>query len=134
MSQLEPSSSTGHRARLRQRLAADPAALSAVELLELLLTFAIPRLDVTPQARALLGRFGSPAGVLAASYRELLETAGIGEHHAYLPPTIFTADTPLGPYQGVTDQVEMSQTPGRYRTVLVPRGSSRPEWLPRDGD
>jgi crotonobetainyl-CoA:carnitine CoA-transferase CaiB-like acyl-CoA transferase len=59
------------------------------------------------------------------------ETAGTGEHHAYLPPTTFTADTPLGPYQGVTDQVEMSQTPGRYRTVLVPRGSSRPEWLPR---
>jgi crotonobetainyl-CoA:carnitine CoA-transferase CaiB-like acyl-CoA transferase len=59
------------------------------------------------------------------------ETAGTGEHHAYLPPTTFTADTPLGPYQGVTDQVEMSQTPGRYRTVLVPRGSSCPEWLPR---
>lgn len=58
-------------------------------------------------------------------------TAGVGEQHLYLPPTTFSADTPLGAYQGVTDQVEMTGTPGRYRTVLVPRGSSRPEWLPR---
>ncbi len=57
--------------------------------------------------------------------------AGTGEQHAYLPPELFTADTPLGRYQGVTDQVQMSATPGRYRTVLVPRGSSKPEWLPR---
>jgi crotonobetainyl-CoA:carnitine CoA-transferase CaiB-like acyl-CoA transferase len=55
--------------------------------------------------------------------------AGTGEEHAYLDPETFTADTPLGLYQGVTDQVRMSGTPGRYRTVLVPRGSSRPAWL-----
>ncbi|WP_333779667.1 CoA transferase [Saccharopolyspora indica] len=57
--------------------------------------------------------------------------AGTGEEHAYLAPETFTADTPLGRYQGVTDQVRMSATPGDYRHVLVPRGSSRPEWLPR---
>ena len=58
-------------------------------------------------------------------------TAGSDAEHAYLDPETFTADTPLGHYQGVTDQVRMSATPGQYRTVLVPRGSSRPEWLPR---
>ncbi len=52
-----------------------------------------------------------------------------GEHE-YLPPETFTAATPLGRYQGVTDQVRMSATPGAYGTVLVPRGSSAPEWLP----
>jgi hypothetical protein len=31
-------------------------------------------------------------------------------------------------YQGLTDQVVMSRTPGSFRTVLVPRGSSKPEW------
>ena len=56
------------------------------------------------------------------------ETAGRGDEHAYLDPETFTADTPLGHYQGVTDQVRMSETPGRYGTVLVPRGSGRPEW------
>ena len=55
--------------------------------------------------------------------------AGTGETHAYLDPETFTADTPLGHYQGVTDQVRMSATPGRYRYVLLARGSSRPEWL-----
>lgn len=58
-------------------------------------------------------------------------TAGTGERHAYLDPETFTAETPLGHYQGVTDQVRMSGTPGSFATVLVPRGSGRPEWLPR---
>lgn len=57
--------------------------------------------------------------------------AGRGDRHRYLDPETFTAETPLGHYQGVTDQVLMSQTPGRYRTILVPRGSGRAEWLPR---
>lgn len=52
--------------------------------------------------------------------------------HEFLPPDLFEADTPLGHYQGVTDQVVMSRTPGHYRQVLVPRGSSRSEWLPRN--
>ena len=26
----------------------------------------------------------------------------------------------------------MSRTPGAFRTVLVPRGSSKPEWLPSE--
>lgn len=58
-------------------------------------------------------------------------TAGSGGEHGYLAPDTFTAETPCGSYQGVTDQVEMSATPGEYRTVLVPRGSSRAEWLSR---
>lgn len=57
------------------------------------------------------------------------EVAGTGEAHAYLDPETFTAETPLGTYQGVTDQVRMSGTPGRYPFTLVARGSSRPEWL-----
>ncbi|GAB3143931.1 CoA transferase [Amycolatopsis stemonae] len=57
--------------------------------------------------------------------------AGTGGRHAYLDPETFTAETPLGHYQGVTDQVRMSETPGAYSTILVPRGSGRAEWLPR---
>ena len=30
-----------------------------------------------------------------------------------------------------TDQIVMSRTPGVFRTVLAPRGSSKPEWLSR---
>src|SRR5712692_314642 len=57
-------------------------------------------------------------------------TAGSSDEHTYIAPDLFTAETPLGTYQGMTDQIVMSRTPGAYRTVLVPRGSSKPEWLP----
>jgi crotonobetainyl-CoA:carnitine CoA-transferase CaiB-like acyl-CoA transferase len=56
-------------------------------------------------------------------------TAGSTEEQAYIAPDLFTAETPLGSYQGMTDQIAMSRTPGSFRTVLVPRGSSKPEWL-----
>lgn len=54
--------------------------------------------------------------------------ADASEPHRYLDPETFTAQTPLGDYQGVTEQVFMSQTPGRYDPVLIPRGASRLEW------
>src|SRR6267154_2390157 len=57
-------------------------------------------------------------------------TAGSTDEHTYSTPDLFTAETPLGTYQGMTDQVVLSRTPGSFRTVLVPRGSSKPEWLP----
>ena len=57
-------------------------------------------------------------------------TAGSSDEHMSIAPDLFTAETPLGTYQGMTDQIVMSRTPGAYRTVLVPRGSSKPEWLP----
>jgi len=56
-------------------------------------------------------------------------TAGSTDEHTYVAPDLFTAETPLGTYQGMTDQIVMSRTPGAFRTVLAPRGSSKPEWL-----
>jgi hypothetical protein len=56
-------------------------------------------------------------------------TAGSSDEHTYIAPDLFTAETPLGTYQGMTDQIVMPRTPGAFRTVLVPRGSSKPEWL-----
>ena len=55
--------------------------------------------------------------------------AGSSDEHKYVAPDLFTDETPLGLYQGMTEQVVMSKTPGSFRTVLVPRGSSKPEWL-----
>src|SRR6266487_3235748 len=59
-------------------------------------------------------------------------TADSTDEHKYIAPDLFTAETPLGTYQGMTDQIVLSRTPGAYRTVLVPRGSSKPEWLPNE--
>ena len=58
-------------------------------------------------------------------------TAGSSDEHANIAPDLFTAETPLGTYQGMTDQGILSRTPDSFRTVLVPRGSSKPEWLER---
>ncbi|THD63854.1 CoA transferase [Phenylobacterium sp.] len=58
-------------------------------------------------------------------------TAGSCDEHSYPPPDLFTADTPMGRYTGMTEQVEMSATPGHYAHVLEPRGSALPEWLSR---
>jgi crotonobetainyl-CoA:carnitine CoA-transferase CaiB-like acyl-CoA transferase len=56
-------------------------------------------------------------------------TAGSSDEHTYVAPDLFTAETPLGTYQGMTDQVVMSRTREAYRTVLAPHGLSKPEWL-----
>src|SRR5665647_2945669 len=58
----------GHRARLRQRfLTGGPGALQDYELLELLLTFAIPYSDVKLLAKRVIEHFGSFTQVLDAS-------------------------------------------------------------------
>jgi crotonobetainyl-CoA:carnitine CoA-transferase CaiB-like acyl-CoA transferase len=66
-------------------------------------------------------------GIFDKAYAQ--ETAGSTDEHTYVAPDLFTAETPLGTYQGMTDQAVLSRTPGAFRTVLVPRGSSKPEWL-----
>jgi crotonobetainyl-CoA:carnitine CoA-transferase CaiB-like acyl-CoA transferase len=66
-------------------------------------------------------------GIFDKAYAQA--TAGSTEGHSYVAPDLFTAETALGSYQGMTDQVVMSRTPGSFTTVLVPRGSSKPEWL-----
>ena len=66
-------------------------------------------------------------GIFDKAYAQA--TAGSTEDHSYVAPDLFTAETALGSYQGMTDQVVMSRTPGSFTTVLVPRGSSKPEWL-----
>jgi DNA repair protein RadC len=62
----------GHRDRLRERARASAfKGVPDYELLELFLFRSIPQRDVKPLAKALLGRFGSLGGVLAASEEEL---------------------------------------------------------------
>jgi crotonobetainyl-CoA:carnitine CoA-transferase CaiB-like acyl-CoA transferase len=59
-------------------------------------------------------------------------TAGSTAEHSAIPPELFTAETPLGTYQGMTDQIEFSSLPqGFTTTVLHPMGADQPEWLPR---
>jgi hypothetical protein len=66
-------------------------------------------------------------GIFDKGYAQTM--AGSTEERTNVAPDVFTAETPLGTYQGMTDQVVMSRTKEAYRTVLAPRGSSKPQWL-----
>lgn len=70
----------GHRSRLRGKFLAAPEKLSDVHLLELLLTFAIPRQDVAKLSQNLLKTFGSLESVFTASQEDLKQIKGVGEN------------------------------------------------------
>ena len=75
----------GHRERLRQRFIGQGLeGFEHHEILELLLTYAIPRADTNPIAHRLLNHFGTFHRVLQAHPRELMQVKGIGPNAATL--------------------------------------------------
>ncbi len=73
----------GHRERLRERFSRSGfEGFHDYEVLELLLTYAIPRVDVKPIAKRLLKVFGTLAGVFDAPLAELKQIEGMGERGA----------------------------------------------------
>jgi DNA repair protein RadC len=82
----------GHRQRLRERfMNGGSGALADYELLELLLCQVLPRIDTKPLAKALIKRFGSFAGVMAASPDDLQEVKGVGAAAAVMIKTVQAA-------------------------------------------
>lgn len=137
--------SAGHRERLRARfLAGDASATDETSLLELLLTYSIPRRDVRPLAEALLAKFGGASAVLSASVADLQKVPGIKESSAVL---LKLADALAGqrtalpastvkpdevPPQTSDDPPEENVTPAAELTVenapaaITPQMASRP--------
>lgn len=75
----------GHRERLKERFRnAYGAGMHDYEVLELLLTYAIPRKDVKPIAKNLMARFKTLNGVLDASVSDIEATPDMGTHSATL--------------------------------------------------
>lgn len=81
-------SGVGHRQRLRQRFLAESDAFTDAQLLELFLTYAIPRQDVVPIASRLLETFGSLEKLFAAPHEEITRLDGVGEAAAILLETV----------------------------------------------
>jgi DNA repair protein RadC len=124
----------GHRDRLRQRfLRQGPDALPDYELLELLLTFAIPRSDVKPLAKQLIAKFGSFAEVIAADPERLMEVKGVKQNTAVALVAVRAAaarllkgglaDRPLlGSYDAVVDYCRAAMafdTTERFRILFL---------------
>jgi DNA repair protein RadC len=71
---------TGHRRRLRERFEKSGLeGFADYEVVELLLTLAIPRSDVKQPAKELITRFGNLHGILDAPLSELRAVRGLGE-------------------------------------------------------
>lgn len=75
---------TGHRERLREEVLQNLHMTQEYKLLELLLTYALPRVDTKPIARELLQEFGTLRGVLDARVEQLGRVQGIGPRCAEL--------------------------------------------------
>ena len=75
----------GHRARKKEQFRAHGLdAFADHEVLELLLYYAVPRMDTNPVAHRLMEKFGSLDGVFSADRAALEEVEGIGENASTL--------------------------------------------------
>ena len=75
----------GHRDRLRENyLEVGLKGKSEHQILELLLTYVVPRKDVNPIAHELMEKFGTLSGVLDADVSELIKFNGITQKGAVL--------------------------------------------------
>ncbi len=73
----------GHRERLRKRFAKSGRnAMADYELLELLLTYALPRVDTKPLAKDLLHHYGTLLGVLQQPTERLMRVKDLGPQSA----------------------------------------------------
>ena len=68
-----------HRKRLRKKFMLAPDIMENHELLELLLTYSIPRKDTNVLAHDLIKRFGSISGIFDSSFDALKSVDGIGD-------------------------------------------------------
>ena len=110
----------GHRERLKQRFLEDGLDnFTDIQVLELLLFYAIPQRDTNPIAHALLNHFGSLSGVLDADVAELKKVPGISNHSA----TLLALVTELCRYYQVdsAQRVEILTTLDACGAYLVPR-------------
>lgn len=72
----------GHRVRTIKKFLESADSFPEHEVLEVLLFFALPRIDTNPLAHRLVQMFGSLSGVFNATPEQLLTVEGVGERVA----------------------------------------------------
>ena len=110
----------GHRKRLLERFqTAGLRSFSDIEVLELLLTFAIPRRDTNPIAHRLLDRFSSLHTVFDAPIESLTQVEGVTPRAAsllHLIPAVWSRYSECR-----AEQTRYLCSVEDYSSVLVPR-------------
>lgn len=110
----------GHRERLKKRfLEQGLDNFTDIQVLELLLFYAIPRKDTNDLAHELLNHFGGLANVLDADVTELKKVPGISDHSA----TLLALVTELCRFYQVKsmERVEVLATLDACGAYLLPR-------------
>lgn len=110
----------GHRQRMKQRFARHGLDnFDDVNVLELLLYYALPRQDTNPLAHRLLERFGSLSGVMDATEAQLRSVEGVGENAAVLLRLI----------PAISRRYMLNKTPNK--TVVATASDAGRYFLPR---
>jgi DNA repair protein RadC len=117
----------GHRGRLKARLLREGIdGFDDHQVLELLLFYAIPRLDTNPAAHRLMQKFGSISAVLEADPKDLASVEGVGSNAA-----AFLTLIPQITRRYFLDRVEHTHktlnTSEAAADYLVPLMAGRPE-------
>ena len=110
----------GHRERLKQRFLEEGLDnFTDIQVLELLLFYAIPQKDTNPIAHALLDHFGRLSNVLESDVEELKKVPGISDHSA----TLLALVTELCRYYQVdcAQRMEVLTSLDACGAYLVPR-------------
>ena len=90
---MTPDDRAGHRQRLREKFEKfEQEAFLDYELLELILTYSIPRRDVKPIAKELMNRFHTFPGVMDARPDDLAQVPGLGQNSITLLKLIRSAN------------------------------------------
>ncbi len=72
----------GHRKRLKEKLTHSLYTMHDYEILEILLTYVIPRKDTKNIAKAIIEHFQGISGILCADLKELMQIKGVGKEVA----------------------------------------------------
>ena len=120
-------SHVGHRTRLRERFLAVPDTFSDVQLLELLLTYAVSRQDVAPVANRLLERFGALDNIFSAPPEDLIQVKGVGEMTAVLIRTVgqFQQRTRSGAKPAILIEEENTTSMDMHQPELVSEANNK---------
>lgn len=104
----------GHRQRLKSRFVADRGrSMPDYEILELLLTYAIPRRDVKPIAKELIKRYVNLANIFVAPIEELVKVKGLGNNAAVLCALIHACTSKIC-WENMHNKDAPSMTDKRY--------------------
>lgn len=122
----------GHRERIRKAyLEQGMDGMADHAVLELLLTYAIPRCDVNETAHLLLNKFGNLNDVLSADPRALMQVRGIGESAAAFLHLVFDTHRRLNllTMQNANGRVRLETPQDACRYALALAASDRNETL-----